>query len=356
MKNIRNVLEGIYSDKELRETIVPLFMGNPGLGKTVIINQFVKFAKEKKVKFVDFFGTTNIDPSLTEMITSQMSPFEISGIAIPDKELKQMVFYNLNKLDSLKTGDILFFDELPNGNPTVLNACLTLLESRVMMSGKKLPDIMIVAAGNYQGMVPMTPQIKERFVWYNVEFDKGMWVDYMQNKYSPQLTLQSKSIYNKLASLITSEDFSGYNFITPRSIDKAVNMIIKGVYTPYERELGPILHKLIKNPFKEKVELPDGTTLKENETISWLKLIRLIKGIDMSKFKVKNIIETKSTSDFEINILDEDDNIMGTIRDIETLKRMYGFDSGVIEKLRKGRKVTLHPPLAFQRFFLKKIT
>lgn len=32
MDKIRKVLEGIYKDKELRRTIVPLFMGNPGLG------------------------------------------------------------------------------------------------------------------------------------------------------------------------------------------------------------------------------------------------------------------------------------------------------------------------------------
>ena len=70
-----------------------------------------------------------------------------------------------------------FFDELLNGNPVVLNACLTILEQRKFISGKPLPNIMIVAAANPQGMTPLTPQVKERFVWYNVSFDSKMWIE-----------------------------------------------------------------------------------------------------------------------------------------------------------------------------------
>ena len=36
-----------------------------------------------------------------------MSPFEISGIAMPDKESKKMTYYNFDKLENLKDGDIL---------------------------------------------------------------------------------------------------------------------------------------------------------------------------------------------------------------------------------------------------------
>lgn len=66
MKTIKTVLEKVYNTPSLRKSIVPLFIGNPGNGKSQIISQF---AKEKGVKLV-------------ELITSQMSPFEISGIAM----------------------------------------------------------------------------------------------------------------------------------------------------------------------------------------------------------------------------------------------------------------------------------
>jgi len=182
MKNIKEVLNKVYNNPELRKSIVPLFIGNPGLGKTVMIEQF---AKENGA-------------NLVELITSQMSPFEISGIAMPDKDTKKMTYYNFDKLEDLKDGDILFFDELLNGNPVVLNACLTILEQRRFISGKPLPNIMIVAAANPQGMVPLTPQIKERFVWYDVKFDKKMWVDYMIE--SKRIT---RKIGNKLATVIS---------------------------------------------------------------------------------------------------------------------------------------------------------
>lgn len=265
MKNVKKILEKIYENQELRRSIVPLFIGDPGLGKTFMIEEF---AKEKGA-------------NLVELITSQMSPFEISGIAMPDKDSKKMTYYNFDKLEELKDGDILFFDELLNGNPVVLNACLTILEQRRFISGKPLPNIMIVAAANPQGMVPLTPQIKERFVWYDVKFNKKMWIEYMIEK--RQIT---RKIGDKLAKLISDEKFTTHNFFTPRSVDKAVNMIINEVHTPYEKILEPILSEPITNTLKEKVILQKTIrktkskkgvpeiALHPGEMTTWLKLIK----------------------------------------------------------------------------------
>lgn len=254
MKKITKVLTKVYDNESLRKTVVPLFIGNPGLGKTVLIEQF---AKERDVKLV-------------ELITSQMSPFEISGIAMPDKDDKKMKYYNFDKLENLEDGDILFFDELLNGNPVVLNACLTILEQRRFISGKPLPNIMIVAAANPQGMSPLTPQIKERFVWYNVKFDTNLWVDYMVKKY--QIT---RTIGEKMATMIKAEEFLTNNFYTPRSIDKAVNMLINGVPSPYQTKIKPVLDTMIKNPFSEPIHLPNKKKLEPGEMIKWLELIKL---------------------------------------------------------------------------------
>jgi hypothetical protein len=128
---------------------------------------------------------------------------------------------------------------------------------------------MIIAAANPQGMSPLTPQIKERFVWYNVGFNEEMWIDYMIDKYG-----LTKGISKKMARLINSEEFETNNFYTPRSIDKAVNMLINEVVTPYEPNIKPILESMIKNPFREEVDLPDRK-LAPGEMISWLELIKL---------------------------------------------------------------------------------
>ncbi len=253
MKKMKEVLEKVYTNKSLRSSIVPLFIGNPGLGKTVILKEF---AKEKGINIVEF-------------ITSQRNPFEISGMAMPDRDLKKMSIWDFDDMLKLKDGDILFFDEVLNGNPVVLNACLTLLESRTMISGKKLPDIMVVAAANHQGMVPLTPQIKERFVWYNVEFDRDMWKDYMAVKYR-----MPRMMSNKLCDLIVKEDFKSNNFYSPRSVDKAVNMIIHEVPSPYMDTVGSIINAPKKNPFKKPVVLSDDYTLQPEEMISWAKLMK----------------------------------------------------------------------------------
>ena len=310
MKRIYEVLEGIYSNDSLRRTIVPLFVGNPGIGKTVIIEQF---AKDKGVKHV-------------ELITSQMSPFEISGIAFPDKDSKKMEYYNFDKLENLEDGDILFFDELLNGNPVVLNACLTILEKRRFISGKPFPNIMIVAAANPQGMTPLTPQIKERFVWYDVKFDSGMWADYMFKKHG-----LVKSIASKLSSLINSETFTGNNFHTPRSIDKAVNMIINGVPTYYDAQLKPILETLIENKTGKTINIGEGKEIAPNQQMSWLQLVRLRSG-----GKLLSVAESEKTveeNNFSIVMMNKDKDIIGEIKDVETLRSMYYFYDEDITKL-----------------------
>lgn len=334
MKRIYEVLEGVYNNDSLRRTIVPLFVGNPGIGKTVIIEQF---AKDKGVKHV-------------ELITSQMSPFEISGIAFPDKDSKKMEYYNFDKLENLQDGDILFFDELLNGNPVVLNACLTILEQRRFISGKPLPNIMIVAAANPQGMAPLTPQIKERFVWYDVKFNSSMWSEYMFNKYG-----LVKPIANKLSTLIQNEkDFNGNNFHTPRSIDKAVNMIIRGIPTPYEAELKPILETLIENKTGNTVVLPDGKEIAPNEQMSWLQLIRLKGNIKLSDAEPPE--KADEVNNYSIVMMDKDENIIGEIKDAETLRTMYYFYNKDFIELNNGKIISpprpAHPSPLF--FFKKK--
>ncbi|MDT8302965.1 MAG: efflux RND transporter permease subunit, partial [Sedimentisphaerales bacterium] len=44
-----------------------------------------------------------------------------------------------------------------NGNIQTLNACLTLIQERTMLSGKRLPSLLIVAMGNPQGKCELLP-------------------------------------------------------------------------------------------------------------------------------------------------------------------------------------------------------
>lgn len=254
MKNIREIIEKIYNNEELRETCIPLFLGNPGIGKTQIIKEFAK----------------DVGANMIEFIASTRNPFEISGLAMPNKERNKMVYLDYDMLENLKDGDIIFFDEILNGNPAVLNACLTLLESRQTISGKKLPKVMIVAAANPQGNPPLTPQIKERFIWYDVSFDSSSWKDYMKKKYSMPVNISSM-----LVTEIKQESFDEYNYHTPRSIEKTLMMLIKDVPIPKEyQSIETIFNSLVDNEIGEDIEIAPGVVLGKDERISWLKLVK----------------------------------------------------------------------------------
>jgi hypothetical protein len=256
MKELLNVLEKIYENEELRQTCIPLILSNPGIGKTEVIKQF---AKEKGVKCLD-------------IIASQLMPHEVSGMLLPVHERKEVEYFDTKMFTSLQDGDILFFDELLNANTMVLNACLTILENRELISGKKLPKIMIVAAANPQGATIITPQIKERFIWYNIAFDKNAWKEYMAK------FMVTDEIFEQLCVLVQNESFnsSEKNYHTPRSIVKAIKMMVADIKTPYESKLKPILNNLIENTGESDLTIGDYI-FKQSEKISWLKLQKIMK-------------------------------------------------------------------------------
>ena len=256
MKELLNVLEKIYENEELRQTCIPLFLSNPGIGKTEVIKQF---AREKGVKCLD-------------IIASQLMPHEVSGMLLPVHEQKEVEYFDTKMFTSLNDGDILFFDELLNANTMVLNACLTILENRELISGKKLPKIMIVAAANPQGATIITPQIKERFIWYNIGFDKSSWKEYMAK------FMVTDEIFEQLCTLINAESFnsSEKNYNTPRSIVKAMRMMVADINTPYSSKLSPILNNLITNTSGSDLTIGEYI-FKKDEKISWLKLQKIMK-------------------------------------------------------------------------------
>lgn len=261
MTQIEKIITGIYEDSNLRKSCIPLFLSNSGIGKTSIIN---KFAEEKGVRCLSVIASTKM-------------PHEFAGISIPDHDTKQMSYYDYDALLNLKDGDVLFLDELLNANPMILNAFLTVLEDRVLPSGKKLADIMIVAAANPHGAAQLTPQVSERFIWYKISFDKQSWKEYMQ-KY-----LLTDNIFNQLSLLIQNETFvsSEKNYMTPRSIEKAIKMMLLEVPTPYEEKIKPILNNLVENN-SEDIQIGDYV-YKKDEKISWLKLQKIIKNATITK-------------------------------------------------------------------------
>jgi len=195
---------------DVRHEIVFCFLSNPGVGKTEQIYAFSQWIRK---------NTEYKESKVVEIIASQILPNEVSGITMPNNDTKAMEVYDHVRLGRLQDGDILFFDELLQGSPQVLSACLTLIQERRMMSGRKLPDIMIVAAANPTVTPSLIPAaIRNRFMFLKVGFDYELWSDYMLEKHGVTVATEFRTILNRTPSSKTLE----WNDITPRSMTKLI--------------------------------------------------------------------------------------------------------------------------------------
>lgn len=202
-KDVPAFLESAW---EMRREVVPCLLGEPGIGKTQMVYQF---AEGKGAKVV-------------EVIASQILPNEVSGITMPVDATHSMEVYDHARLSSLEDGDILFFDELLQASPQVLSACLTLIQERRMMSGRMLPDVMIVAAANplpTPASIPMS--IRQRFMFVKVGFDREQWLEHVGKRFHlvisstgmPELCLgYGNARYDRSKS--------EWNELTPRTLTK----------------------------------------------------------------------------------------------------------------------------------------
>ena len=206
----------------LKDQIVPCLIGPVGIGKTAAV-----------LKHADNVGAKHV----VTIIASQILPSEVSGITMPDKDTKSMEIYDHYRLSSLEDGDILFFDELLEADQSVLSACLTLIESRQMMSGRKLPDIQIVAATN-PTVDPslLRENIRQRFMFVRFHIDREGTHDHIKERTGIDL---NSSILGML-----KETDSSYNILSPRSLTKLCEWMAA---TEDPDQLAPIIDNMWGN-------------------------------------------------------------------------------------------------------------
>lgn len=205
-----------------KDQIVPCLVGPVGIGKTAAVNQHAKNVGAKNV---------------VTIIASQILPSEVSGITMPDADTKSMEIYDHYKLSSLQDGDILFFDELLEADQCVLSACLTLIESRMMMSGRLLPDIQIIAATNPTvNPANIKENIRQRFMFTEFKIDAPAVADYIEKiaGFRPP-----KDALDKLES--TGQYF---NILSPRSLTKLCEWIASGKNGDEVSEISDVIDRM----------------------------------------------------------------------------------------------------------------
>ena len=203
MRNIKTYLDIL---DQHRDEMALALMSDPGLSKT---SQCKQWCEEHGRQYFEF-------------ITSQRMPSEISGMAMPDADTKRMKIYDFDYLLDMKDGDVLAFDEFTNGNIMTLNACLTLIQERNMMSGRKLPSILIVAMGNPQGKCDMLPQTKQRFLWLNVKFDEDTWCEWIKKELN---VVPTQALINIIKNTYKSAfGVQDYNYMTARTVTNLLKL------------------------------------------------------------------------------------------------------------------------------------
>ena len=253
IKEILDILEKTYNNDFLRRRTVPLFMSDPGLGKTSTIK---RFAKEKRVK-------------LLKLTLSQRMPNEVVGMMMPNTQTGKLEVFDSYELTSLENGDILFIDEVFNGTlKQTLDSFLNLLEDRTLPSGRQMADIMIVAASNPQGLINLTPQIKERFIKFDLKFNSLEFEDYLKKEYG-----MPHSVSSGLCTLIRKEKFEDnyWNFNSPRSMEKAINQTACGIESDYYGLVKPHLMIEIESPIDLEI-----LNIKKGDTVPYFELLKLI--------------------------------------------------------------------------------
>lgn len=298
MRNIKNYLNIL---DQHRDEMALALMSDPGLSKT---SQCKQWCEEHGRQYFEF-------------ITSQRMPSEISGMAMPDSDTKRMKIYDFDYLLDMKDGDVLAFDEFTNGNIMTLNACLTLIQERNMMSGRKLPSILIVAMGNSQGKCDMLPQTKQRFLWLNVKFDDKTWCEWCEKELN---VVPTQKLLNVIRKTYANEFYSqDYNYMTARTVTNLLKLA-KTVdkFNPIWDNMFGVNSSLVEELYKSIQNNPDSK----------------MEDLELLKYGLRAIIQSLSysprTNDHELDILRLGIDRCNTINDVKKVLKKLETDETVI--------------------------
>ena len=250
----------IEAADKCRKEIVLCLLGKPGIGKTEAVERFAR----------------DHNRNVVHIITSQILPSEVSGMTMPNQETKSMDVFDHYRLSHMKDGDILFFDELLKGQQQVLNACLTLIQERRLMSGTELPDVLIIAAANPLASPTQLPlEIRQRFMFVNVEWNRLQWCEYMESlgfKEEKFIDELSRSIERKLGK----DDV--WNTLTPRTATKLCLWLRDSGNDPSVR--GFIIHSFGSDVLRDIDHAVFGNGVKSAEAQTAEKIIEILTPIN----------------------------------------------------------------------------
>ena len=182
-------IQSISNPNQLKDIIlacakakIPLLChGKPGIGKSQIFKSVV--TKILKIQFLDFR-------------LSQVPVEDLAGLPIPTKidTGKYLTVRSLPDFLPKEGKGCLFFDEINQANPAVLNAIFQLILDRKMLgTSYELPeDWFIMAACNdfeyNKNVTEFEPPLNDRFLHVNFDPDPQIWLNWAEkHKFEPEI-------------------------------------------------------------------------------------------------------------------------------------------------------------------------
>lgn len=281
-----------------RREIIPCLLGEPGIGKTQCVYQLGK-ELGVEVHMMNMNGKT---------------PNEIVGMAMPNSDEGTMDMFDYGILCKAKDGDIVIIDEMLTSAPSCLNAILTLAESRILPSGRKIADVMLVAAANpLPSPERISLAVRDRFQFINVEYDPKLWKQYILDKFGIKLN-------DSLVSRVRVRG-NGYNVATPRTMTKYIWWLSKICSTKKEREnVYEVIAEVFDKPMAEEFRRQFECKTKEEQMYDAFRDI----GLVFNKNTVNYYRDAHEDDEDCVNevVADKDISDMNIAEILETLMKL----------------------------------
>lgn len=290
----------------LKNKLVPLITGQPGVGKSDVIRAI---AKEFNLEVID-------------VRLAQCDPTDLLGL--PQKKGDKVTYAPFDtfplegdELPEGKAGWLLFLDEIRNADVQVQNAAYKLVLDRMVGHHHLHDKCLIVAAGNREEdatfVTPMPAALKSRMVHLNVRLDFDEWIEWaMSSNIDSRITsfLQFKPSF--LATNHT--DNSEETYACPRTWE-FTSRLIKNKHAIDDVTTKALIHGTVGvaaatefNAFvryyqdipsyQEIVKNPDKAKKPENTSKHFLGLIWAIIGMIEENFNEKDLAKIVSYIEF----------------------------------------------------------
>jgi hypothetical protein len=199
--------------------------GPPGIGKTAIINDVAK----------------DLSMTAVTLIAAQMDPTDIKGIpALIDGK---MVWVAPEQLKAM-ANTILFFDEIPNADPSVQNSVQQLIHDRKCGELELHPNTRVVAAGNRvtdrAGAGKLTSAISSRFIHVELQPCWKEWTKWGaqdRGDGSPVINPMVLAFTHYRPELFHQFDPNKETFPCPRTVHTLSDLVYENIPDRYLKEV-----------------------------------------------------------------------------------------------------------------------